>query len=360
MNYLFHLFSEPGFAPNLAPSSLQSEGFVHLSSADQVLRTANRWFTEASELKLLVLQTDKLGDTLKWEDTHGHGEDFPHLYSPIPEEAVAGVAVMRRTEGGSFEWPSLLNGLRTPLLEGLDTTPGLIEPSVRFPEKKLPSKCLLCFFQEALEGLAGLEGWELFEGLGSEIGATDVWVYKNELAVCHPGVGGPLGGATLEELIALGCEEFVVCGGAGSLVPEQTLGHLVLVSSALRDEGLSHHYLAPGQFLEVDSAYLERLEKRLEKMGVSFTVGASWTTDALYRETPEKVSRRRAEGCLTVEMELASLLAVAKYRGARLGALLYCGDDLSSQEWDFRDWTSAHSTRERMFGLGLELLLDRD
>jgi uridine phosphorylase len=266
---------------------------------------------------------------------------------------------MERSEGGEFVWPSLLGSAASHLLEPVTAEPGVIEPSVRFPEERLPQRCVLCFFEEVLEGLKSLEGCEFLPGLGSEIGAKEVFVLEHKgerLAVCHPGVGGPLAAATLEELIALGCRDFLVCGGAGSLLPEQTLGHLVVVEKALRDEGVSHHYLAPGSFLKVDPELLKGLVVRLQKLKVVFTQGATWTTDALYRETKSRIERRRLAGCLTVEMEMAALLAVAEYRGARLGGLLYCGDDVGSETWDFRDWTQAKSVRAKLFWLTVEAL----
>jgi uridine phosphorylase len=80
-------------------------------------------------------------------------------------------------------------------------------------------------------------------------------------------------------------------------------------------------------------------------------VGKTWTTDAPYRETPNKIAARRAEGCLTVEMESASLMAVAEFRGVILGQALYGGDDLSGAEWDHRHWQSRGEIRENLFWL---------
>ena len=360
MPYLFHLTETDNFTVDYAPPSLQTEGFVHLSSADQVLRTAHRWFEFASSLKLLVLEEASLGGALRWEDLYQHGEEFPHLYGAIPPESVLTVAVLQRDISGNFLWPTVLEGLRSPLLEPLTKEIAVIEPSKRFAERKLPELCLLCFFSEVLQSLASRPDCEVFQGLGSEIGATEVYVLRHQnqsVAVCHPGVGGPLAAATLEELIALGCGTFLLCGGAGSLLPEQTMGHLVVVDRAWRDEGVSHHYLPPENSIAVKTQVLQRLTRFLQERAVSFEVGATWTTDALYRETPSRIARRRSSGCLTVEMELASLLAVAHYRQCELGAILYCGDDVGSEDWDFRDWTKAHSLRERLFALALETLV---
>jgi uncharacterized protein (DUF952 family)/uridine phosphorylase len=358
MTYLFHLFQSQNFNPVLQPESLESEGFVHLSSAAQVLLTASRYYSGAGDLKLMVLDSEQLTDHLKWEDLYGRGEEFPHLYAPIPASSVVAVAPLEQGEAG-FLWPKPLVGLLSPLLEPLNNEIALIEPGQRFPEQKLPTKCLLCFFSEVLQELPRQEGCNELHGLGSEIGATKVYTlpFQGEtIAVCHPGVGGSLAAATIEELIALGCRDFFLCGGAGSLVSGRDVGHLILVDRAWRDEGTSHHYMEPSPSVELEASFVAEARKALENLGVSFEVGPTWTTDGLYREVPSRIAKRRNDGCLTVEMEIASLAAVCRFRQARFGALLYCGDDVGSEQWDFRDWTSAHTVRDRLFWLGIELL----
>lgn len=361
MTFLFHLSDAQDFHINLTPASLEAEGFVHLSSADQVLRTAQRWFAHTDQIKLVLLSEKELGTDLVWEDTHGHGEEFPHLYAPIPAKAIAGIICLNRDTDGQFKWPEnlLSQSQKSLLLESLTDEIALIEPTRRFPEKKLPKLCVLCFFPDVLSELANRDDCRVLKGLGSEIGAHTVYVLERdglEIAVCHPGVGGPLSAACFEELIALGCQTFLLCGGAGSLLPDQTLGHLVVPNRAFRDEGLSHHYQRPTHFIDVDETLLARLEVLLNESKVEHTIGASWTTDALYRETPSRIQKRRESGCLTVEMEFASLLAVAKFRKVSLAAILYCGDDLSTDQWNYRNWTSANTIRERLFNLALELL----
>ena len=93
------------------------------------------------------------------------------------------------------------------------------------------------------------------------------------------------------------------------------------------------------------------IEGVLGRAGVPFTTGTTWSTDAVYRETREKISLRRAEGCITVEMEAAALLAVARFfRGVALGQVLYVGDSLAGDSWDHRDWVRAHDVRRRSSG----------
>ena len=102
---------------------------------------------------------------------------------------------------------------------------------------------------------------------------------------------------------------------------------------------------------------VETLVKELNERGMPYLVGKTWTTDAPYRETPNKIAKRRAEGCLTVEMEAAGMLAVAEYRDVILGQLLYGGDDLSGEAWDNRQWQSRAEIREQLFWLCADVCL---
>jgi uridine phosphorylase len=178
------------------------------------------------------------------------------------------------------------------------------------------------------------------------------------LTLLHPGVGAPMAAAMLEEAIALGCRKFVACGGAGVLDRSIALGHLIVPTAAIRDEGTSYHYLAPGRVVEPSPEAVTYLEATLQRRGAPYLTGKTWTTDALYRETAAKVSRRKQEGCLTVEMEAAALFAVARFRGVILGQILYGGDDVSGVEWDSRHWDKSTTVREQVFRLAAEACLD--
>jgi uridine phosphorylase len=141
------------------------------------------------------------------------------------------------------------------------------------------------------------------------------------------------------------------------LLPELVLGHVVVPIAAVRDEGTSYHYLPPSRTVEADPAVVAALEGVLVAGGAPFSVGRTWTTDAPYRETPARVAARRSEGCLTVEMEAAALLAVAQWRGVRFGQIVYAADALHGDEWDHRDWTGAVDARERLFWLAVSASL---
>lgn len=248
-----------------------------------------------------------------------------------------------------------------PILEHDTTTPAMIEPSRYIaPLDDIPQRCVLCFFQDAIRTVCGDGKAQVVHHLGSEIGNNPVYVLEingQRVTIAHPGVGAPLSGAFLEELIALGCRQFIACGGAGVLVPEMAVGHVVIPSSAVRDEGTSYHYLPPGREVTADAAGVAALEAVAQSHGLPYVTGKTWTTDGIYRETPAKIQLRREEGCLTVEMEAAAFFAIAQFRGVQFAQALYCGDDLSGAEWDLRDWHRNASVREKIFWLALEAVL---
>ncbi len=247
-----------------------------------------------------------------------------------------------------------------PILEHDDSPDALIEPTHVLSPIDIPEHCVLCFFQDVIAGLRQRGLLREAFPLGSEMGPNPVYALEFDgrpLALMHPGVGAPLAGAFMDELIALGCRKFIACGGAGALKPELVVGHLVVPDSAVRDEGLSYHYLPPSREVAPSPEALAAVEATLQRHNAPYVVGKTWTTDAFYRETPARVARRRAEGCLTVEMESAALFAVGRFRGVSVGQILYSGDDISGEVWDDRDWRDHRTVREQLFALAAEACL---
>ena len=248
-----------------------------------------------------------------------------------------------------------------PILEFDPTPHAVIEPRRLIAAADVPQHCVICFFQEVIDRLCESGQAREIYAMRSEMGAHPLYelaVQGRRLGVFHPGLGGPLAAGLLEEVIAFGCRKFVVCGGAGVLQKDIAVGHLIVVAAAVRDEGTSYHYLPPEREVAAEPGVVAVLQSALQRRGVPHLTGKTWTTDGPYRETRALVAQRRAEGCLTVEMEAAALLAVAQYRGALLGQVLYGGDDLSGSAWDNRGWQSRREVREHLFWLAAEACLE--
>jgi uridine phosphorylase len=247
-----------------------------------------------------------------------------------------------------------------PILEFDPAPTAVIEPSDVFEPIDVPPHAVLCFFQDVIERVVAEHGGRELHRIVSEIGPNPIYELDldgRRLAVMHPGVGAPLAAGFLEELIALGCRAFVACGGAGVLVPELALGHAIVPDRAIRDEGTSYHYLPAGRSVVPTAQAVEAIVETLRAHDVPYVTGATWTTDALYRETRGKVERRVAEGCLTVEMEASAFFAVAAFRGVAFGQVLYAGDDLSGDAWEPRGWDGHATGRELLFRIAAEACL---
>ncbi|MBF6613446.1 MAG: nucleoside phosphorylase [Chloroflexi bacterium] len=247
-----------------------------------------------------------------------------------------------------------------PILEFDSSRRALLEPNDLIKAAEVPQHAVACFFQDVITGLSQEHEAKVIYRLQSEIGTHPVYeiaLNGKRLAVFHPGVGAPLAAALLEEMIALGCSSFIACGGAGVLDSKIALGHIIVPSTAVRDEGTSYHYLPPGREVSASERGVAAIEKTLNAHDVDYLIGKCWTTDAIYRETVAKVQLRKAEGCLAVEMEAAALFAVARFRGVELAQLLYGGDDVGSEEWDSRHWQTHTPVREKLFWLASEACL---
>jgi uridine phosphorylase len=251
--------------------------------------------------------------------------------------------------------------VEAPILE-FDPAPiAVIEPSRHIQPMDIPPHAVLCFFQDVIERVVAEHGGTIIDHVVSEIGRNPIYeldIDGRGLALVHPGVGAPLAGACLEELIARGCRTFVACGGAGVLVPDVALGHVIVPTAAIRDEGTSYHYLPAGREVEPTRRAVDAIVATLARHHIPHVAGKTWTTDGLYRETRGKLERRVAEGCLTVEMEAAAFFAVAAFRGVTFGQVLYAGDDLSGDAWNDRAWDSHATGREVLFRVAAEACLD--
>jgi len=174
------------------------------------------------------------------------------------------------------------------------------------------------------------------------------------LSFFHPGIGAPLAIGMLEEMIARGCRKFIAVGGCGVLDKEIAVGQLLLPISAIRDEGCSYHYLPPSREVSADPHVLAVIERVLQAHQVEYLRTKTWTTDAIYRETPAKAAAYRQEGCLAVEMETAAFYALAKFRKISFGQILYGGDAVIPHAYDGRKWNSRADIRRNLFWLAAE------
>jgi uridine phosphorylase len=252
-----------------------------------------------------------------------------------------------------------LSDTDAPILEFDGEPEALIEPSRVIRPIEIPERCVLAMYHTVIAKLAAESRLTHVTDLETSMGPHPVYRMDHggtPITVVHPGLTAPFVAAMVEELIALGCRTFVASGGAGVLDASLHRGVVIVPDRAVRDEGTSYHYLAPSREIAADPTVVETIAATLRRHRVEFRVGKTWTTDGIYRETKRRIARRKSEGCLTVEMECAALLAVARFRGVRLGQLFAAGDDVSGEEWDRRGYGSAEYVKfsDRVFWLAVE------
>ena len=125
----------------------------------------------------------------------------------------------------------------------------------------------------------------------------------------------------LEILIELGVKRFINVGIAGGLQKSSHIGDVIVCTSAIRDEGVSYHYLEDPSVPALPSENLTTAFMRtLARDGIPYTQGATWTTDAFFRETVGEIQHYQEEGVVTVEMEAAALFAISTLRGVEMAS----------------------------------------
>ena len=151
-----------------------------------------------------------------------------------------------------------------------------------------------------------------------------------EIGFARLPIGAPVAAIAIEELAALGVTTLVGVGAAGALGHGLEVGQTVVCSAALRDEGTSHHYAPSDRWALPDAQLVDALRAALPEA----PVGATWTTDAPYRETAEEIVSYREEGILTVDMEASAIFTVGAFLGLRAAAVFCISDTLHGQQWE--------------------------
>ena len=247
-----------------------------------------------------------------------------------------------------------------PILEFDPNPKAKIAPSNLTAKAGVPECCVITFFGNVIQEM--LQADKLRKVAAFYSCTVNLPIYETEyngksIAIVQGFLGAAGSAALLEELIVMGAKKFIVCGAAGVLQKDIQVGHLVVPHSAVRDEGVSYHYAEPSREIECNQHALSVIEKTLSNENIPYIKAKTWTTDAFYRETEDKMALRVAEGCVTVEMEAAAFFAVSKFRNVPLGQILLGADDLSGVEWDSRGWTSREDIRRGLVELSFKTCL---
>ena len=202
---------------------------------------------------------------------------------------------------------------------------------------------------------------------GEEIGSlnyTDMLkkIYKisynnKQYAIFMMSVGAPAAATCIEDIHAMGCNKFIVFGNCGVLDKNIEDLAIIIPTNAIRDEGLSSHYLEYNKTIKLNEKYGSLLKDILNQKNYSYIEGTTWTTDAFYRETKDKVADMKSLGAICVEMEAAALQAVCDFRNIDLITFFYAADNLDSDYWDKRSLLGKEKIDDKILVMDLALEL---
>lgn len=238
-----------------------------------------------------------------------------------------------------------------PILEYDDNKEAKLNPS-NFVESRLETdKLIITFFPEVMQQLVE-EGQISLERTIE--GENSILLYRftdTNILITLGYIGCPACAGNLDLFHAMGINKVMFCGGGGVLDKNIEVGQILVVDGAIRDEGFSYHYLPPSRYVYTNPEVTAKIVNYLDRNEISYIRGLTWTTDAIFRETKDKIIQRKAEGAKIVEMEQAGCIAVSRFRNFAYGALIYGGDDLSQDEWSQRGWRSRKGIRYDLVNL---------
>lgn len=221
---------------------------------------------------------------------------------------------------------------------------------------KIVEKCLILFSEVIHDHLLSHYQCAVIGEIGACNGNITVYSFtpgSETIAFYLTGIGSAAASGTCYEVHWItGARKFIMFGSCGSLDREKTFGKYIVPSECYRGDGCSYYYAPPSDYLPVRNA--DRVSGILDEIGAPYIKGRVWTTDSMLRETAGLVQRRKDEGCLAVEMELAGVEAVCDYYGLELFNFLEAGDVLEESGYDIRDLNGAnHNLGKLMIALDI-------
>lgn len=218
-----------------------------------------------------------------------------------------------------------------------DRSPAIINPAVKEDAPEADA-CIVTFSHEIEKHVAEHYACGEMASLWCASGRTPVYrIERNgkRFAFYRTYVGAPITTGLMEDAVGeIRCRKFILFGGAGCLNKEIAHGRVMVPTAAYRDEGTSYHYAPAADYVAVKNS--PAVAECMKANGIPYVLGKTWTTDSFYRETRNNFEKRKADGCISVEMECAGVQAMCDFRGLDLYPFFTGGDLLDAPEWDER------------------------
>ena len=206
----------------------------------------------------------------------------------------------------------------------------------RIPPSSTPAICILDPDGDILRSLlahgeAQLEkGWACYH--------TQLYSFSHggmEFGIVGCAVGASFATLIAEEMFASGCKLLISVTSSGQIVPVRPPPYFIVIDRALRDEGTSYHYAPPSDYSHADAGLISKLNGAFERFPVPVLTGATWTTDAPFRETQAAIDAMAERNLLAVEMEAAALYAFARARQKPVLCFAHVTNQMGRVDGDF-------------------------
>jgi uridine phosphorylase len=236
--------------------------------------------------------------------------------------------------------------IKPPILDGKDpSSPSVFQPAALLREARrqkrlvatdVPAICILDPDGDIIRTLQHTGRASRFAAWPCYHTDLDTFTLAGQtVGIIGRAVGAPFAVLIAEQLFASGCRLLISLTSAGQIVPAAQPPYFVIIDRALRDEGTSYHYAAPSEFSEADQQLVSMAARALDGLGPTVLPGASWTTDAPFRETAGAIERALSRGVLAVEMEAAALYTFARAARARVLCLAHVTNTMGQAVQDF-------------------------
>ncbi len=228
------------------------------------------------------------------------------------------------------------------MLSRLGVKPGALGKVALLPGPRDRAAKLRCALENPRRTLA-FQGYEMHTGA---LGAQRV-------TVGNGGRYSPDAAITTELLCAGGVETLVRVGSCGSLQETVKLGDIVIATGAVRGDGASPRYVPEDFATLAHPRVVDALARAADSLGAPVHRGQVFTTDALFRETPELLAELESRRITAIDMVTSAFLTVAQVRNARAGAILAVSDECLTGKLGFRD-PSFLQAEERIMEVALK------
>ncbi|SFN96256.1 Uridine phosphorylase [Pseudobutyrivibrio sp. UC1225] len=217
--------------------------------------------------------------------------------------------------------------------------------------KEITDKCLIIFSKEIHDYLLANYACENIGTITACNGNTPIYLVEHngeKIAFYLTGIGAAVTSGTCYEVHwQTGATKFIMFGSCGSLNPEATTGKFIVPTQSYRGEGTSYYYAPAADYIDIKGS--ERLSEIFEELDIPHVKGRVWTTDSMLRETKGLVSKRKSEGCIAVEMELAGVQALCDFYGLTLYDFLEAGDVLADSGYEVKELKNANHSLGKLF-----------